>query len=384
MERCSCWRRGGRTLGLGHVAKITAVVAVAWGCSLSAAPARAASPCVATTPANITMSPLSPGVITADGTSQASAVVTLTDISGNPVVGDASCLQLSASDSGMGFGPIIDDGNGTYTASVVSSTVAHQVTVTVTETTTSPGISASEPLTLVHGPAAGVTVTLNPAVVIANGLSTTQAIAAVSDAYGNPIVGDALLFSASNPGIRFGAVSDHGNGTYSAIVHSSNAAGSATVSVTDISASGALSGTANLTLMPAPSLVSLVTMQWTFFYSPTYTVARALIVNGAPKAAVINVSCSGRGCPFSGLSLKVRKQPRCPARSRRACQSGSRLVLTSGVTGRRLHPGARITVTIMRRGWIGKYYSFRMRPATGPAIQINCLAPGSTRPGANC
>lgn len=333
-------------------------------------------------PANITMSPMSPGVLTADGTSQASAVVTLTDVSGNPVTGDATGLQVTSSDPAVGFGPVIDDGNGSYTVSVASSTTAHQVAITVTESAT--GISASQPLIQVHGPAQQIGVQLAPAVLVANGVSTTTATVSVADAHGNPIAGDAVVLSAANPAAHLGPVADHGNGTYTAKVYGSITPGTTTITATDVSSAQTVSGAAVLTQTPAPSLVNIATMQWTFFYTRSYTVVRSLVLNGAPSGASISVVCSGAGCPFTSLRLKTDKQPKCSSRAHRPCRSGSSLVLTPGLARRQLHRGAKLSVLIARRGWIGKYYSFRMRSSTGPVIKISCLAPGSTRPGAGC
>jgi hypothetical protein len=48
----------------------------------------------------------------------------------------------------------------------------------------------------------------------------------------------------------------------------------------------------------------------------------------------------------------------------------------------RLYVGAQITIDILHGGWIGKYYKFRVRAGQGPQIQIACLPPGRTHPGA--
>ncbi len=349
---------------------------------LIATAARAdAAPLGAAQAANISLTPLSPGVLTANGTSQATATVTLSDAQGNPIAGDAAGLQIS-SDDPLVHGSIADDGNGVYTATVISSTTAHRVTVTVTET--SAGISASEPLTFVHGSASRVSVALNATVLVANGISSTMATVVVSDAHGNRITGDAVTLSSRNGSVRFGPVTDVGNGVYRARVYSPNTPGATTIRATDISASPTTSGTTTLTGTPAPSLVSLVTMQWTFAYSFSYTTVPGLVVSGAPTRAWIDLGCSGTGCPFSKMTLAVARQPRCSARPGHLCRSGSNLFLTAGLAHHHLAPGARLTVAVVRPGWIGKFYSFRVRAGTGPAISISCLAPQGSRPGVGC
>ena len=352
-------------------------VICAWA-SLGAGTAHAASQ-----PAgNLAMSALSPSVVTADGTSSATAVVTLTDDLGNPIAGDAGGLQLSASDPLVRFGPVRDNGDGTYTVTVFSSPVAHQVLVTVTET--SSGLTASEPLTQVHGPARTVNLSLALSVLTANGLSSTTATLSVSDAHGNPVAGDALVLSASASGIRFGAITDRGGGRYTATVTSSSSPGVATIRATDISAGPAASGTTSLTETPAPSLVSVATMQWTFFYTNAYTVVRSLMVSGAPSGSSVQLGCHGQGCPFAAVTFRPGKLPRCSRQPGRPCRSGSNLILTPRFAHHRLALGAHLTVRIVRPGWIGKFYGFTMRPAVGPAIRIACLAPGSSQPGAGC
>jgi invasin-like protein len=361
----------GRAPGLKLV--IVVICALA---SLGAGTAHAAIP------GNLAMSALSPSVVTADGTSGATAVVMLTDDLGNPIAGDAGALQPSASDPLVRFGPVRDNGDGTYTVTVFSSTVAHQVLVTVTET--SSGLTASESVIQVHGAAHTVNLSLASSVLTANGLSSTTATLSVSDAHGNPVAGDALVLGANASGIHFGAVTDRGGGRYTATVTSSSSPGVATIRATDLSARPPASGTASLTETPAPSLVSVVTMQWTFFYTNAYTVARSLMVTGAPSGSSVQLGCHGQGCPFAAATIRPGKLPRCSRQPGRPCRSGSSLILTPSFAHDRLELGAHLTVRIVRPGWIGKFYGFTMRQAVGPSIRIACLAPGSSQPGAGC
>jgi Invasin, domain 3 len=347
---------------------------------LGAAPAHAARSALST-PANLSMSPFSPSVIVADGSSSATAVITLTDALGDPITGDAGGLQLSASDPRTRFGPIHDNGDGTYTVTAFSSTVAHQVTVTASETT---GLTASDLLTQVHGPAHRVKLSLASPVLTANGRSRTTASMSVSDAVGNPVAGDALMLSSSPAGVHFGPITDLGGGRYTATVTSSVTAGTATIRATDISPHPSASGTTALTETPAPSLLSVVTMQWTFFYTNAYTVVRSLIVSSAPSGSSVQVGCRGGGCPFSAINFKSGQPPRCSRQPQRPCRLGPNLILTPRLAHHRLGLGAHLTVRIVRPGWIGKFYGFTMRSAIGPAIRIACLAPGSGQPGVGC
>ena len=107
------------------------LLVAAWAIGWAAVPARAARVSSTAGPAaNLSMSPLSPSVMTADGSSRATATVRITDAQLNPVAGDPP--TMSADDPRITFGPVLDNGDGTYTVSVISSTTAHQVMVTAT------------------------------------------------------------------------------------------------------------------------------------------------------------------------------------------------------------------------------------------------------------
>jgi hypothetical protein len=133
--------------------------------------------------------------------------------------------------------------------------------------------------------------------------------------------------------------------------------------------------------VPAQVLGTITsTMQWTFLYTPAYTKVLALIVNGAPNGATVLVTCHGRGCPYAKHATRVAGSP-CGSRT---CLAPGRIDLTRGFKRHRLRLGAQITVMIIRPGWIGKYFTFTVRPRRGPRIKIACLAPGGTRPGVAC
>jgi hypothetical protein len=129
--------------------------------------------------------------------------------------------------------------------------------------------------------------------------------------------------------------------------------------------------------------VITATMQWIFRFTPTYTMVRALVVNGASHARVL-VTCRGKGCPYAKRSTVVHATRRCGTGGTRRCSTHGTIDLTRRLRGRRLRVGTRITVMITRPNWIGKYYRFTIRAGRMPKIRIACLAPGSTRPGVGC
>lgn len=189
-----------------------------------------------------------PGPIVADGTSTATVTATVTDAGGNPVPGDR--LVFGSTDPGERFGEVVDHGDGTYSVPVTASTLAGEQTITATDTWADPDVSGTAALTQLPGPATQVSLVLQPAAIAADGASTTTATATVVDANGNPVAGEQIAFASSDAGEQIGAVSDHGDGTYSTLVRSSTAIGPATITASDTSAVPALSGSATLTQDP--------------------------------------------------------------------------------------------------------------------------------------
>jgi len=90
-----------------------------------------------------------------------------------------------------------------------------------------------------------MSVAVSPSSIVPDGSSTATVTATVTDDFGNGVPGEVVTFSSTDLGQVFGAVTDHGDGTYSATVTSSTTAGVATITGTDTSTD--LSATAALT-----------------------------------------------------------------------------------------------------------------------------------------
>jgi hypothetical protein len=114
------------------------------------------------------------------------------------------------------------------------------------------------------------------------------------------------------------------------------------------------------------------TMQWAFYFTPRYTTVRTLVVNGAPGARVA-VTCLGHGCPFASRAASLTQGKRCGRKAKRSCLVPGTLDLSPSFAGSHLGVGARITVSIIRPGWIGKSYRFTVRARRGPRVQIGSL-----------
>ena len=171
-----------------------------------------------------------------------------------PVVGHT--VAFSSSDSGIKFSPTTLNLDGTYTATLTSSTTAGTATITATDTSVQPPVSGQATLTQTPGPATNMALSLAPQSVIADGSSYTTATATVADAHGNPVPTDTVVFSSSDPGEKVLQVADNGNGTYSALIRSSGTPGPVTLTATDTSAN--LSVQSQLTQTANGSALSLV------------------------------------------------------------------------------------------------------------------------------
>jgi hypothetical protein len=144
--------------------------------------------------------------------------------------------------------------------------------------------------------------------------------------------------------------------------------------------------TVNVTALAARGAIT-ATMQWTFAYAPSYTRVLNMVINGAPVGATVEMQCHGRGCPFAKRTSLIVK-PHCKAKGKgkhkRSCPPSGRVNLTGRFHRRTLHPGAQITIEIRRPRFVGKYYSFTMRPRKQPRVRIGCLAVNGTRPDVGC
>jgi hypothetical protein len=95
----------------------------------------------------------------------------------------------------------------------------------------------------------------------------------------------------------------------------------------------------------------------------------ALAVKNLQAGSLVLVTCSGKGCPYAHKASSVKK-------------SGSTVNLAPRYSKRQLKPGTKITVYIVRTGWLGRYYSFKIRAKKAPQTSNGCLAVGTTKPAA--
>jgi hypothetical protein len=125
------------------------------------------------------------------------------------------------------------------------------------------------------------------------------------------------------------------------------------------------------------------------------TVARRLLVSGAPTGSTITVRCGAGAAARASLRTQFRK--RCPARAKTYTVDarGTRSVVSflnrvTKVRGRRtavvtqLRPRTSLTVIVSAPGLIGKAVTFTMRARKRPTVIESCTPPGSAVPQATC
>jgi Bacterial Ig-like domain (group 3) len=121
---------------------------------------------------------------------------------------------------------------------------------------------------------------------------------------------------------------------------------------------------------------------WKFFYHPSYTQVLTLRATGITNGMTLRLACQGSGCPFTRRATTERAS--CAGATGGTCSTSPSIDLLSRFRHRHLGVGTQITITITRRNWVGKYYSFTMMAGHAPDIALSCLAPGSSRPGIGC
>ncbi|CAN5370255.1 hypothetical protein BH11ACT5_BH11ACT5_03880 [soil metagenome] len=208
--------------GSNFVAPTARNATIALG-ALDAAPFVQIAPNVTTA---ITVTTADPQLV-ANGVSTTSVTATVTDDHGGPVIGADVTFSGSL---GNTFGAITDNGDGTYTATMTSTTSAGPDRVSA-GATGGDGPVASAPIVVrqVAGPPTRLTLALSSPSIPANGKASTVATITAVDANGNPAPGATLTLSSTDLGMSLAPIIDNGDGTYRATITASRTAGTVTL-----------------------------------------------------------------------------------------------------------------------------------------------------------
>ncbi|MYE87900.1 hypothetical protein F4X33_02745, partial [Candidatus Poribacteria bacterium] len=191
----------------------------------------------------------------ADGTSTSTITAMVRDDSGNPAAGDT--VTISA-DAGKGtVGATTDNGDGTYTATYTAPSLALAAddTVQISAASAQLGETAMTSITLTPVPTT-VTVTVEPSIFNADTPGTGAITISVDRA--GPVADETVTISPPTVG-TVSAVTNNGDGTYSATYTSGGIAGRVTLTATATQANE--SGSAIITIntgAPAAVTVSAV------------------------------------------------------------------------------------------------------------------------------
>ncbi|MDN3653324.1 invasin domain 3-containing protein [Thalassotalea ponticola] len=168
--------------------------------------------------------------ITADGKSTSTVTVQLVDANGNKLTGGGDKVTL-VTDNGT-LSNVIDNGDGTYTATLTSSTEVG--TATITATINGAAMTTKPEVAFVVGAASAdkSTIVVSKESITADGKSTSTVTVQLVDANGNKLIGGGDKVTLVTDNGTLSNVIDNGDGTYTATLTSSTEVGTATITAT--------------------------------------------------------------------------------------------------------------------------------------------------------
>jgi hypothetical protein len=199
-------------------------------------------------------------------------------------------LSFSSSDPGQSFDTVVDHGDGTYTATLAGSTTAGNATITATAAGSVPSADVSGTTSVVtEGFDVSVSVD-DDTPMVATGQDEREVTATATTVESDrPVPGLDVAFASTDPGQSFGAVTDNGDGTYSATLAGSTTADIATVTAT--AAQGDVAGT-----------TAVVTEGYTVTVRP---MSSRLVATGQASVDVTAEARTASGRPLPGLDLRL-------------------------------------------------------------------------------
>jgi hypothetical protein len=127
-------------------------------------------------------------------------------------------------------------------------------------------------------------------------------------------------------------------------------------------------------------------MSAAFSPHPHFTTVRRLVVSRVAAKASVNVTCAGKGCPFSSArTVSGRRCGRVPCKEKRSQSRRKRRIdVTPLFAQSHLAPGARLQVSVTKQDAFGRVWVFVIRAGQKPTKRVSCLKPGSKVPGKGC
>ena len=105
---------------------------------------------------------------------------------------------------------------------------------------------------------------------------------------------------------------------------------------------------------------------YTWAFGATSSTASELTVTRIPHGGKVKAICNGGGCPFAQRTFAARR---------------GRVDLAPAFKGHALRSGATLVIEVIAANQVGKVETFKIRGGEPPAVNRECLPPGTSRPG---
>jgi hypothetical protein len=115
------------------------------------------------------------------------------------------------------------------------------------------------------------------------------------------------------------------------------------------------------------------TIRFSFHLTGSRTQITTLNLAKVTGKSKLKVTCKGKGCPFKSKKVKLKKGR---AKLSRIFKKHRRRA--------KLRRGTRIRISLTRKGYISKVYSFKMRRRALPSFTTRCQVPGSKKLRSRC
>jgi hypothetical protein len=148
-------------------------------------------------------------------------------------------------------------------------------------------------------------------------------------------------------------------------------------------------GTARASSNLSQSVAGIVeaTLRAGFGVARRFSIVEELRALRVPPGGWVEVSCEGKRCPVRHVrtlavgAVEHCHGKRCPKHPK---PQGPTISLERFFGPRHLAVGDRLSIRIVKSGWIGKVYEFTIRSNRRPREAVACLAPGESVPGRAC
>ncbi|HEY1357470.1 MAG TPA: hypothetical protein VGF21_04105 [Thermoleophilaceae bacterium] len=114
-------------------------------------------------------------------------------------------------------------------------------------------------------------------------------------------------------------------------------------------------------------------IRFAFRFTRRSTTVSSMNLSKVTSRSKLKVTCRGKGCPFKSKSVKLKKGR---AKLSKIFRKHRRKA--------KLRRGARIRVSLTKKGLISKVYEFKVRRAAVPNFATRCQTPGSSKLRARC